>query len=161
MNYKKYFVAQIALATLILLADRITKMLALAYCATERVISPFASCILTFNRGISWGMLHDSCEGVFWAVTVMIACITAYLAYIMIERLRAGDPALGYVCVVAGSVSNLIDRVMYGAVIDFISHSFWGWQSPVFNVADIYIVCGIIWIFISSVLYPSHAQGER
>jgi signal peptidase II len=151
MKYKKYLPAQIALAMVILFADRITKMLALAHCRTEQVISSFASCILTFNRGISWGMLHDSSEGVFWAVTMMIACITAYLAYIMVQRMRAGDPALGYVCVVAGSVSNLIDRVMYGAVIDFISHSFWGWHFPVFNVADVCIVVGIILIFIDSV----------
>lgn len=161
MHYKKYFITQIVLATFILLADRITKMLALTHCATEKVLSSFTTCILTFNRGISWGMLHDSNEAIFWAVTLMIACITGYLAYLTWQRLQAGDQALGYVCVVAGSVSNLIDRVMYGAVIDFISHSFWGWQFPIFNVADIYIVCGIFWILIDSFLYPMQKVANR
>lgn len=150
MNFRKYFIAQIALAITILLADRITKMLALTYCATERVINSYASCILTFNRGISWGMLHDANNGVFWGVTLMIASITAYLAYLTLQRLRAGDAAFGYVCVVAGSLSNLIDRLMYGAVIDFISHSYGDWHFPVFNLADVYIVCGIMMIFYES-----------
>lgn len=150
MNFKKYYSAQIALAIIILLADRITKTLALTYCTTERVINSYASCILTFNRGISWGMLHDSSNGVFWGVTLMIACITAYLGYLTLQRMRAGDSAFGYVCVVAGSVSNLIDRLMYGAVIDFISHSYGGWNFPVFNLADVYIVCGIMMILYES-----------
>lgn len=154
MKENKYFIAQLALAVVILLADRITKMLALTYCVTERVLSPYASCILTFNRGISWGMLHNSGEGAFWAVTAMIAVITGYLAFITVQRMRMGDPALGYVCVVVGSFSNLIDRVVYGGVIDFIAHTFWGWQFPVFNVADIYIVGGIFWILIDSIFYP-------
>jgi len=137
---------QLALAVVILVADRLTKLLALAYCASEQVISPFVSCALTFNRGISWGMLHDANGTVFGMVTVLIACITGYIAYLGVQRSRVGDPAIGYVCVVAGSVSNLADRVIYGGVVDFISFSLSGWNFPVFNVADAFIVCGVMLI---------------
>lgn len=131
------------LAVMILFFDRVSKMIALRDCVIEHKITSFLSCALTFNRGISWGMLHDANNWVFVLVTVLIACVTAFIAYLTLTRLQQGLWSIGYVCVVVGSISNLIDRVMYGAVVDFISFSYAGWHFPVFNIADAFIVFGI------------------
>lgn len=146
MNLRTIFALEFLLACGIIAADRFTKIIALAHCASEQIITSFASCVLTYNRGISWGMLHDSQDGVFWLVTILIASVTVYIAYLGIERWRMGESVVSYVCVVAGSVSNVIDRILYGAVIDFIYFSWGGWHFPVFNVADIFIVCGVFMI---------------
>ena len=50
---------------------------------------------------------------------------------------------VGEVMVVAGAVSNLIDRVLHHAVVDFIELSYKGWSWPVFNIADCCIVIGV------------------
>lgn len=150
MNPNMFLFLHAHLAVMILFFDRVSKMIALRDCVTEQKITSFLSCALTFNRGISWGMLHDANTWVFVLVTVLIACVTAFIAYLTLTRLQKGLWSIGYVCVVAGSLSNLVDRVMYGAVVDFISFSFAGWHFPVFNIADICIVLGIAGMVIQN-----------
>lgn len=53
-------------------------------------------------------------------------------------------PAWWEILVFAGAISNLVDRVLYGAVLDFIELYVGRWSWPVFNVADSLIVCGVI-----------------
>lgn len=136
----------LSLAGFIIAFDRVTKLISLRSCITEQKISSFLSCQLTFNRGISWGMLHDANGFVFWLVTSFIGLLTAYLAYLGLQLVREGKNGLAYFAVAAGSCANLIDRLIYGAVIDFILFSWNGWAFPIFNVADIFIVCGVFFI---------------
>ncbi len=144
IQHKKYLFIHLSLASVILFLDRITKFYALTRCAIEQKVTSFLSCALTFNRGISWGMLHYANGYVFAFVTALIAVITAYLAYLGWQKMKDGESVIGYVLVVAGSVSNIIDRMLYGAVVDFISFRLFGWDAPVFNVADVCIVFGVM-----------------
>lgn len=144
MNQRLFVVASIIGS--IIGIDQLTKYLALNGCFAPKLISPFLYCNLTFNRGISWGILHDSNHQVFALVTAVIVVITVYLAYVGVQQVRAGKLGIGYACVVAGSFANLIDRFLYGAVIDFILFSYKGWHFPIFNVADIFIVLGVFLI---------------
>jgi signal peptidase II len=146
---KKYFVHSLVLIALITILDRITKIYALSHCAIEQRVTSFLSCALTFNRGISWGMLHHANGYVFVLVTAFIAAITAYIAYLGWQRIQAGEWAMGYMLVVIGSISNIIDRIVYGAVVDFIAFTLFGWNAPVFNVADVCIVVGVLWVAVS------------
>src|SRR5260221_10836169 len=107
MMLNMIFFVHAFLAFDILVLDRVSKWLALNYCIKEQSITSFLSCNLTFNRGISWGMLHDANSMVFTLVTVLIACITAFITYLAIMRLREGLWSIAYICVAAGSLSNL------------------------------------------------------
>lgn len=156
MHINRFLVTNAVLAFLIVILDQITKGYAITHCSAEQKISSFFSCHLTFNRGISWGMLHDANSLVFLLVTLLIGCITAFIAYLALARMREGLWAFGYICVVAGSVSNLIDRVQYGAVVDFISVSMFGWDFPIFNIADAFIVGGIMMILGESMFFSKN-----
>lgn len=149
MNNRAKVIIQSTLFFDVLIIDQLTKCIALKLCAIEQVISSFLTCHITFNRGISWGMLHHADESIFWLITILIAMITLYIAYLGWRRMRAGEWAIGYVLVVAGSISNVIDRIIYGGVVDFIAFSFGGWEFPVFNVADMCIVGGVGIIMVS------------
>jgi signal peptidase II len=92
------------------------------------------------NKGIAFGISAGSI--VFWALVIGVV----YFCYQTLNaKLKIADYKflrLAMVLVVSGAVSNLLDRLLHGCVIDFIDLSFW----PVFNLADIFIVAGAILI---------------
>ena len=75
---------------------------------------------VTFNRGISWGILNYSHGGIFFYVTLGILVLTAALIGYAFLRLREGKPIIGELLVIAGSLSNSIDRLVHKGVVDFI-----------------------------------------
>lgn len=132
-----------SLAISIFILDRLTKYLALTYAQTPQVINEYLSFELTFNRGVSWGMFHDASHIVFIVVSSIIALMTIFLCWHAYDRYKKGGLIVGHICVIAGSIANLIDRALYGGVIDFIILSYKHYSWPVFNIADMAIVCGV------------------
>jgi len=114
------------------------------HCAPHYVIHQFLSIDLVFNRGISWGMLHSESATIFTCVNSAILFVIGSLLVHTIIRLRQQYLIFGEVMVFAGAVSNYIDRYCYAGVVDFISVSYGDWYFPVFNIADIFIVCGVM-----------------
>jgi signal peptidase II len=135
-----YFVLAIG----VFIIDRITKLAALAWCANDAcVVNQFLSFEVVFNRGVSWGMFHSASDIVFVVVSVIIAIITTALGWYAYHRYAHRAPIVAEVLIVAGSISNLIDRVIYSGVVDFIILSYGTMSWPVFNIADAAIVFGV------------------
>jgi signal peptidase II len=143
MKCKKVFYAIWFLA--IFLFDRITKHMALGMLKTY-VVTPFLSFQLVFNRGISWGMFHSDRQSFFVALTVCIAAIIAGLAYHTYQRYISGRSVYAECAVLAGALSNVVDRILYKGVIDFVHVHIDTWSWPIFNIADAAIVMGICWM---------------
>jgi signal peptidase II len=134
----------IILAIVIFIVDRATKLLALTQCMElPCTVNQFLSFEVVFNRGISWGMFHSSSDIIFYAVSTTIAIITAVLCGYAYHNYKQGNLIIAEVCIIAGSCCNLIDRVVYGGVVDFILLSYGAASWPVFNIADAVIVFGI------------------
>lgn len=125
-------------------ADRATKSMALAWLSdVSYQFNSFISFELVINRGISWGMFHSLSSAVFVIVSCAIAVVTMMVCWHALYFFRRELPVFGHVCIIAGSLSNLIDRVCYFGVIDFIVLSYNSVSWPVFNIADAAIVCGV------------------
>jgi len=138
----------LAIASIILFIDRLTKQLALARCVEPCIINRFLSFECIFNRGISWGLLDS--EG-FYSHLFVIGLITAVIVIMLFYTLRCWQQKsliIGETMVVAGAFSNLFDRFHYRGVIDFIHLSCCGYSWPNFNVADICIVIGVFVMII-------------
>lgn len=134
----------IAIALIIFIVDRVTKLAALVCLHnTKYIINSFLSFELVFNRGVSWGMFHSTSNAMFIAVSLIIAAVTAALCWHTYYNYVRGKTIIAEVCIIAGSVSNLLDRVLYSGVIDFIVLSYGDWSWPVFNIADAVIVLGV------------------
>lgn len=146
MNRKNLFLWSIVICILGF-ADRITKFFALRMLAPIE-INPFISLDFMLNRGISWGMFHESGDTVFNVVSCVVIIITAILAGIAYYRYNQGKLILGELLVLCGAISNLVDRAVYSGVIDFVVVHYNEWSFPVFNVADVYIVVGISIMFV-------------
>jgi len=136
-------IAYFLLSVFIFILDRITKLAVLKYAQVPIVINRHLALELTFNRGISWGMFHDATGMMFGIVFAVIAAITAALCWHAYDAYKKGHSIIGHICIVTGSVANLIDRAIYGGVIDFILLSYKHYSWPVFNIADVAIVCGV------------------
>ena len=133
----------------VFLVDRITKWYAVNLEEPYSVTS-WLSCDLVFNRGISTGLFHSPEHSTFIAVSFLILLITGGVAFYGITRLRHGHTIWGETLIVAGSLSNLLDRMLYGGVVDFVVVHCREWVFPVFNGADVAIVIGVFIMLIAN-----------
>ena len=137
----------LAVVGVVVLADQVTKALAIASIERGEAINVFFGLELTNvrNTGVAFGALSGSGVVVAAAVTVALAALLLYFAF------HAGMPGLWLPVglVLGGALGNLADRARINAVIDFIDPSFW----PAFNLADVAIVVGVL-----GVLYVAEGQ---
>lgn len=130
----------------IFIADRVTKQWALCCAQEPYVINDLLSFELMLNRGVSWSMFHSESSLIFGVVTLAVIGIAALLSYYAYTRYRAGISIAGELLILAGALSNIVDRVMYHGVIDFIVCTYNSWTFPVFNIADVAIIGGVIYM---------------
>ena len=133
-------------ALLVLLADRVTKYVALTYFVDEYAVNQFISFQLVFNRGISWSLFHDASFLINVGMQLAILLLLGMLGLFTYNRYKQGESIFIESAVAAAAVSNLLDRYMYNGVIDFIELHYKSYYWPSFNIADIVIVCGIFWM---------------
>ena len=132
-------------ASLVLVADQFTKWWMLVeVMKPPRVIplAPFLNIVLVMNPGVSFGMLGSAPQWVGWVLVVFALAIVAALSIWLrgvTERLLAAGLGL----VVGGAVGNVVDRVRFGAVVDFLDFYLAGWHWPAFNLADSSIFLGV------------------
>lgn len=136
-----------ALALVLVIAvDRITKLYALEHFNFEHVINRFLSLELVFNRGMSFGLFgHSSRVGLIVAATFLGFCCMVLEAY---KKWLKQQSFIGELLIASGTISNIIDRLLYGGVIDFILVHVGSWSWPVFNIADAAIVLGVACIIV-------------
>lgn len=144
------FIYYFLLYVFIVLLDGVTKLLALRFCQSEVVFTSFFSCELAYNRGVSWSLLHSDSSVVFSLVTAVILAVVVWLVLYTRNRWRAGYPIGAEIAVLAGSTGNLVNRFVYGGVVDFLMFHYGDWTWPLFNIADIAIVCGALYMIFDS-----------
>lgn len=108
-------------------------------------VTPFFNLVPVWNRGISFGLLGDS-ETSRWML-VALALVIVVMLIVWLMRAGPGVVRFALLLVIGGALSNVIDRVIYGAVVDFIDIHGFGWHWPAFNVADMAIVVGTALLF--------------
>ena len=106
---------------------------------------------MVWNRGVTFGLLSGDGPWHHLLLAVLAAGIAAFLLRWM-ARAETRIVAIALGAVVGGAIGNVIDRVRFGAVVDFIDVHGWGWHWYVFNVADAAIVCGVIALVADSLL---------
>ena len=126
-------------------------------------VLPFFNLTWVENRGVSMGMLTADGDLGRWLLVALTAAISAGVAaWLWRERNRLDVVALGLV--LGGAIGNIVDRIRFGYVVDFL-HFFWGeWHFYVFNVADAAITVGVILLLLRALLRGdggTRAESER
>lgn len=141
------YIVYSGLAIILFMVDRITKWWAVEQLKDgSYYINQFLSFEVAFNRGISWSIFYSTNSFAFALLTFVIACIIGLLSYYMLYRLNNGYAIWGCLIAWVGGISNLFDRLYYQGVVDFIVISYRGWSWPIFNVADICIMIGVLYV---------------
>jgi signal peptidase II len=122
-------------------------------------VMPFVDFVLTWNTGISYGWFQQ--EGPFgqWAL-LTLKVIAVALLWIWLARAHSRLTALALGLIIGGAIGNAIDRLLYGAVADFVllhlETASWRFNWYVFNLADVAIVAGVAILLYESV-WGDHA----
>jgi signal peptidase II len=145
---------------LILAVDQASKFAVLAAYTPVTwpvAVTPFFNLVLVWNRGVSFGLFGaNDGELQRWLLVgvalAVAAVLTVWLARGVADRLQRWSFRL----IIAGAVGNAIDRVLHGAVVDFLDFHYAGWHWPAFNVADSAIVVGAL-LLVADGLRPKRA----
>ena len=114
---------------------------------------------MVWNRGVTFGLLSGEGPLNHVVLAVLAAVIAGFLLRWMARaENRAVATALG--AVVGGAVGNVIDRLRFGAVVDFVDAHGWGWHWYVFNIADAGIVCGVFVLLADALFRKPPASRE-
>lgn len=145
MNKKILLCASIALAI-----DQITKMIASIFLTLNRevvIIPNFFSLTLCHNEGAAWGILNNA--GWFIIICTILAIFVIYHFIYCFKSNTRNNIAFGLLY--GGLAGNLIDRIIFNYVRDFFDFYIFNYNYPVFNIADICIVIGVILLIIATI----------
>ena len=153
---------RLALAAVIVVLDQLTKyVVAQSFTVGEAVaVTPFFNLVFVYNPGAAFSFLSDQSGWQRWLFVGIALAASAWIVYLLRQYPRERLFALALALVLAGAVGNVIDRILYGAVIDFLDFHAYGRHWPAFNVADSAISVGAVVLIAESFLHRD-APRER
>lgn len=138
---------------LVLAADQASKWWVLEWLDLPSLQSvallPGLNLTMVWNRGITFGLLSGDGTLTMLVLTGVALAVVAALA-VWLWRAERTRVAVALGGIAGGAVGNVLDRLRFGAVADFIHAHAWGWSWYVFNVADAAIVCGVAVLLLDS-----------
>ena len=139
-----------ALILIVILLDQISKFAALQYFPLHEPVYflPFWNWFLVYNPGAAFGFLADYAGWQRYFLTALALIVSAWL-WVLIKKEKDKKIAFAFALIIAGALGNVIDRLRFGVVIDFIQWHYAGYFWPAFNLADsaITLGAGILLIF--------------
>ncbi len=148
VNKKILFLMDTVIVAVLLILDQFTKHLAVVHLKDQPAL-PLIEGVLELdyleNRGVAFGMFQNQRFMILLTGIVFMAVIL-FVMYKMPVNKKFTILHIVLSCIMAGGIGNMIDRVTLGYVVDFISFVLINF--PIFNVADCYVVCATIVLFI-------------
>ena len=140
----------LGLALIIMLADQFTKTLVVGYyqLGDSTRLTSFFNLVRAHNTGAAFSFLAGAGGWQRWFFTTIGIIAAVVITWLL--RTHSGQKlfAFALACILGGAIGNVIDRVMYGYVVDFLDFYYGSWHFPAFNVADSAISIGaacLIW----------------
>lgn len=125
-------------------------------------LTPFLDLVLTWNTGISYGLFPQEGPLGQWALLALKA-IAAILLWIWLARATSRLTAVALGLIIGGAIGNAIDRLAYGAVMDFVllhaTTETFDFRWYVFNLADVAIVAGVVVLLYETLLGTGAAKA--
>jgi signal peptidase II len=132
-------------AVLVIILDQLSKWVILTQVMDPPVgipVLPVFDLVLAWNRGVSFSMFSSDATHAPYLLAGF-AILVAGMLGIWLSRVKTPLPAVGLGLVIGGALGNVIDRLRFGAVVDFLYFHYAGWGWPAFNLADSAITVGV------------------
>lgn len=152
----KRFFAWISLSALVITLDQITKLAVLSHLSLGEGIpyTDFFKLVLVYNPGAAFSFLSDQDGWQKWFFATLAIGVSGWLLVLLRQHAAERLQPLAFSLVIGGALGNLIDRIAYGAVVDFlyfhIGHLGW----PAFNLADSAICLGVALLVFAQLRTP-------
>jgi signal peptidase II len=133
-----------SIAALTFVFDQLSKYWALSIINIDErppiQVTPFLDIVMAWNKGVSYGLLETNAQLILVVMSVFLSAVL----WLWMARSTSSLAAASLGLIIGGALGNALDRVLHGAVADFV-HLHWGeWSWYIFNVADIAIVVGVV-----------------
>ncbi len=136
------------LAAAIIALDQASKWVILATLrpGDSIYVAPFWNWVLTFNAGAAFSFLSDAGGWQRWFFTLLALGVSGWIVVLLRQNTQVFRLSLALTLVLGGALGNVIDRIRFGAVVDFVQWHVAGYYWPAFNVADSAITLGAIFL---------------
>ena len=149
-NLRKNFIISLSLVLLIFLLDRISKIYVIyldkKFLGSEIFSSKFLNVSLIWNEGIAFGLFSFDKNSLYNFLTLFIAIIIIIIFFMFIKS--TGFKKYSLLIILGGALGNVFDRILYKSVPDFIDFHINEFHWFIFNVADIFITIGVIFMIL-------------
>ena len=147
-NLGKNFYINLSLVILIFLIDRISKIYVISlskkFLGSEIFSSKFLNIYLVWNEGIAFGLFSFDHVSMYNSLTIFIVIIILFI-FLMLKH-SEGLKRYSLIMILGGAMGNVFDRIIYKGVPDFIDFHINNFHWFIFNVADIFITIGVIFV---------------
>ena len=160
-NLNKNFLINLLLVLSIFLFDRFSKVYVIhlnkKFVGSDIFSSKYLNIHLIWNEGIAFGLLSFKEEIFYNILTIIISIIIIIIFFIIINS--DGYKKYLLLMILGGALGNLFDRIFYNAVPDFIDFHIGNFHWFIFNVADIFISIGIIFLIMLELIANNKGKG--
>tara|TARA_B100000035_G_scaffold315181_1_gene334289 strand:+ start:105 stop:614 length:510 start_codon:yes stop_codon:yes gene_type:complete len=150
INFKKNIIINLIIVISIFLIDRISKIYVIKldnnFNGAEIFSSNFLNIYLIWNEGIAFGLLSMADSELYNFISILISVIILVIIF-MIFRAE-GIKKFALLMILGGAIGNLYDRIIFGAVPDFIDFHIGNFHWFIFNFADVFITVGVFFMIL-------------
>ena len=158
---KKYLL-DFSLIILIFLIDRVSKLVIIGSPETYEQygmsVTSFLNFNLIWNEGIAFGLFSFDKKIYYNLLSIFIILITIIIIWLMLKS--KGFERFSFIMIIGGSLGNIFDRIFYSAVPDFVDVHINNFHWFIFNVADIFITLGIIFLIGIEIFNDKKVKNE-
>ena len=162
-NLRKNFLFNLSLVLVIFLFDRFSKIYIIyldkKFFGSEIFTSKFLNFHLVWNEGVAFGLLSFDQKYLYNLLTILIGIII--LIIIIMIKNNSGFKKISLILILGGAFGNVFDRIIYRAVPDFIDFHVGNFHWFIFNVADIFISLGVIFMILSEFFVNKIEDHEK
>jgi signal peptidase II len=152
-GHSQQFVIWLGLSGLIILIDLLSKIFVKNNLAegASKTVNSFLNWTLVFNPGAAFSFLAHADGWQRWFFTGLGIIAASVIIWLIRKNAYQTLFALAMSLILSGAIGNVIDRIIYGAVVDFIDIHYANWHWPAFNIADSAITLGVILLILDEI----------
>ena len=160
---KKKFLINLLIILSIFILDRFSKIYVIylndGNLKPEIFSSKFLNIHLIWNQGIAFGLFSFNKNNLYILLTLFILLIILIIFYMAAKS--DGLKKYSLLMILGGALGNVFDRIFYNAVPDFIDFHIQNYHWFIFNVADIFITLGVIFMIINEIFYSNRNKKNE
>ncbi len=152
------------LSALVIVLDQLSKVYfngAYQYGEVREVIPGLFNFVLVYNPGAAFSFLADAGGWQKFFFTALAFAVSGWLGWQMLRGGQSRMMNLAGALIIGGALGNVIDRIRFGAVVDFVQWHAAGFYWPAFNVADSAITVGAILLVFAQLTGAPHQEKSR